>query len=64
MNRPCPICAVPAYRAEIDTVCPLCGQPGTKGELDALAIEWWEQYRDRQMDEEAFGTPIPKVVIQ
>ena len=63
MNRLCPICAVPAYRAEL-YVCPICGQPGTKGELDALALEWWEQCRDREMDLEAFGTPIPKVVLQ
>jgi hypothetical protein len=63
MTKPCPICAVPAYRAEIEK-CPICGAPGAKSELDALAIEWWEQYRDRQMDAEAFGTPVPKVVIQ
>jgi rubrerythrin len=37
MTKPCPICAVPAYRAEIEK-CPICGAPGAKSELDALAI--------------------------
>jgi len=49
--------------AEID-VCPLCGAPGIKPELDAIARQWFEEYRDREMDEEAFGTPRPKVTIQ
>lgn len=62
MIRPCPICAVAAYRAEI-YVCPICGAPGTRAELDALAVEWWEEFRDREMDREMFGTPIPKVVV-
>jgi hypothetical protein len=61
--RPCSVCAVAAYRAEL-YVCPICGQPGTKGELDALAHEWWAEMRDRETDQEATGTPAPKMVIQ
>ena len=52
-----------AMRAEID-VCPICGAPGAKAELEALARQWFEEYRDREMDAETFGTPVPKVVIQ
>lgn len=63
MTRFCPICSVPAYRAEL-YVCPICGNRCDKAELDRLAIQWWEEYRDRQMDQEAFGTAIPKTVIQ
>jgi uncharacterized Zn finger protein (UPF0148 family) len=64
MTRLCPICAVPAYRAEIDTVCPLCGQPGIKQELNEIAIRWIEHELDRDEDLRVFGTPKPKVVIQ
>ena len=62
-NLQCPICSSPAMSAEID-VCPLCGGPGIKPELDEIARQWFEEYRDREMDEEAFGTPRPKVTIQ
>ena len=59
----CPICSVPEYRAEL-YFCPICSSACNKAELDALALAWWEQYRDREMDHEAFGTPIPKQVTQ
>jgi hypothetical protein len=49
--------------AEIDD-CPLCGTPGIKPELDAITRQWFEEYRDREMDQEAFGTPLPRVTIQ
>ena len=59
----CPICSVSAMSAEIDD-CPLCGMPGIKPELDAIARQWFEEYRDREMDQEAFGTQLPRVTIQ
>ncbi len=59
----CPICANEAMRAEIN-ICPICGAPGAKPELDALAMQWWEEYRDREEDERVFGTPKPKVSVQ
>jgi hypothetical protein len=49
--------------AEIDD-CKLSGTPGVNPELDAITREWFEEYRDREMDQEAFGTPLPKVRIQ
>jgi hypothetical protein len=61
--KPCPSCSVSAMSAEIDD-CLLCGTPGIKPELDAITRQWFEEYRDREMDQEAFGTPLPRVTIQ
>ena len=63
MTKTCPICAVPAYRAELYR-CPICGIECDLAELDALAIQWYEEWFDRQEDLRVFGTPLPKQVLQ
>lgn len=60
MTRPCPICSVAEYRAEL-YVCPICGAESDKGKLDRLARQFFEWCRDREEDERVFGT---KPVIQ
>ena len=62
MTRPCPVCSVPAYRAEL-RICPLCGAECDKAELDRLARGWYEQWFDEQENLRVFGT-VPKRVIQ
>jgi len=61
MDKPCPICSEPKHR-NLVVVCPICGAEGGAVEIDEITIAFlhaFEVQRDREMDPETFGTPLP-----
>lgn len=60
-KRPsCKICEKSEYRAEIK-ICPLCGGIGDQPYIEMITRQLYEEYVDRLMDHERFGTPMPLV---